>query len=288
MKKLGILMITFLVGMGTLGTGYSAWSQDLDIGTAANPITITLAQKPAVTVSGAIDILSDSATLQGTLTALGTLAPGGSVGLSFDYSTDPNFTTFNNVAADPATWNGIISKPFTAITGSLIPETTYYFRAKAAGSYWTVYSSEVLNFKTPAAVPPVYFYSFPDVFDGDYCSGTTSINKTGSLVIIYTAGNNGHSTTALLNGNITNSENTGHTIKTVTASASGTADLSNLTVTTGGSLGNLTFNSFNQGNQTKTTEYFLSPGTQPGASLHISTPDHSKGTYNITISFTYE
>ncbi|MFQ5919189.1 MAG: tetratricopeptide repeat protein [Thermoplasmata archaeon] len=103
----------------------------------------SLENAPAVVTLAATDISADSALLQGSLTDLGGEA---SIQVSFEWGTSP-------AALGRETAPQTLSAPstFEATVGNLEPETTYYYRAKAAGNGTA--TGEVLDLQTaPAAL----------------------------------------------------------------------------------------------------------------------------------------
>ena len=119
---------------GTAGMGYGAI---LSFTTSKVP--------PSVSTNGATGVTAGSATLNGTLTSLGT-APA--VNVSFQYGTASGaYSVETTPQAMTATGD------FSAPTGGLAAATTYYFRAKANGGiHGTSYGTEEVF--TTSAIPP--------------------------------------------------------------------------------------------------------------------------------------
>jgi Leucine-rich repeat (LRR) protein/murein DD-endopeptidase MepM/ murein hydrolase activator NlpD len=122
---------------------------------------------PTVATSAAANVTTNSATLNGTLTSLGTAS---SVNVSFQWGTTSGFYT-NETTAQAMT--GPVS--FFANLSGLSPGTTYYFRAKAVGD-GTSYGGEV-SFITASA--------------------------TSSPTVVTSAATNPGTNSATLNGNLT-------------------------------------------------------------------------------------
>ena len=128
---------------------------------------------PAVTTQSATTISTTSATLNGSLSSLGTAS---SVTVSFEWGTAsgsyPNATTSQTMTATGA---------FTYALTGLTPSTTYYLRAKAVGD-GTAYGSEK-SFTTsapPTVAPTVVTNSATN-------AATSSATLNGSLSSLGTA-----------------------------------------------------------------------------------------------------
>ncbi|MEE9174511.1 MAG: tetratricopeptide repeat protein [Thermoplasmata archaeon] len=107
----------------------------LDVG-----VQWSLENAPTVVTLGVADVTQDSALLQGSLGGLGGEA---SVQVSFEWGTSPVLgreTTPQTLTVPTA---------FEATIQGLTPDTTYYYRAKAAGNGTTL--GETLNFQTSPA-----------------------------------------------------------------------------------------------------------------------------------------
>lgn len=109
----------------------------------------TLPLAPSVTQSAASDITAISARLAGTITDNG----GDNATLTFYYGTSDGGT-------NPANWNNSISLGIVNGTSSieingLVPITTYFFRAVAANSGGTSWTSATGSFTTIAVTAPV-------------------------------------------------------------------------------------------------------------------------------------
>lgn len=135
----------------------------------------------------------------------------------------------------------------------------------------------------------VEFVMVPGTFTGNYCNGTISGNNSSSLNIIYMVGNNGHASTGTINFYVQNGNYSPGVLQTVSIMASSNiSDVSKLNITTGGILGNSNFSNFQpQITQTQIVDNIINAGQQESASITISTPSHSKGSYNIIVTFTY-
>ena len=139
----------------------------------------TSALPPSVTTNAATDMTTNTAFLNGNLTALGT-APVDNV--SFLYGTTPGGPYPNLTPAQIKTSTGAFQ---AGVTG-LSPFTTYYFKAKAdGGTYGTSYGAE-LNFITNHLSPVVGTGGATDIMtnaailNGDlYLLGTaTTVNTS--------------------------------------------------------------------------------------------------------------
>ena len=107
----------------------------------------TSALPPSVATSAATDWTTNTAFLNGNLTAKGTAT---AVNTSFIYGTSPGGPYPNSTAPQVKSATGA----FQAAITSLSPFTTYYFKARAdGGAYGTAYGTE-LNFTTNR-LPPV-------------------------------------------------------------------------------------------------------------------------------------
>lgn len=97
-----------------------------------NDTTFTTGITPAVTTNAANNVIGDSATLNGNLTSLGNAL---SVNVSFEWGLTISYG--NETTPQTMTATGL----FSANLSSLIPGTTYHFRAKAVGNS-TVYGND--------------------------------------------------------------------------------------------------------------------------------------------------
>jgi predicted phage tail protein len=104
-----------------------------DTETKANYITVTAqSMPPAVTTSAATSLTTTSATLNGSLTALGTAT---SDNVSFEWGLTTSYG--NTTTPEAKTAIGTFSANLTGLTAG----TTYHFRAKAVGN-GTAYGSD--------------------------------------------------------------------------------------------------------------------------------------------------
>ena len=140
----------------------------------------TRAQPPSVTTSAATEPTTNTAFLNGNLTALGTAKP---VNVSFIYGTThkgpyPYATAPRGMSAP-----GVF--PPTGVTG-LSPNTTYYFKARADGGiYGTSYGTE-LNFTTNRLPPIVGTGGAIDVMtNAAILDGTLYLPGSASSVNVY-------------------------------------------------------------------------------------------------------
>ena len=152
----------FITGQDHSSSGY------LNIGDYA---TVKFVQSeatlPTVVTAPAANVTTNSATLNGTLSSLGTAS---SVSVSFQWGTTSGFYTNET---SPQTMTGPVS--FFANLSGLSPSTPYYFRAKAVGD-GTSYGGEV-SFITASA--------------------------TSSPTVVTSAATNPGTNSATLNGNLT-------------------------------------------------------------------------------------
>jgi hypothetical protein len=128
------------------GTTYHFRAKAVGDGTAyGDDMTFTTGTTPpAVTTDPANDITTNSATLNGNVTSLGTAT---SVQVSFQYATDAYYTSNGNSYSDetlPQSMSAI--GPFSDNLSSLAFGTMYHFRAKAVGN-GTAYGQD-LTFNT--------------------------------------------------------------------------------------------------------------------------------------------
>jgi hypothetical protein len=128
---------TMLVGMPSLGgqnaapgASYVYW----------NPVT------PVVSTAEAVSVTTSSATLNGTLTSLGTAA---SVAVSFEYGLTCSYGSATGVQ-----YTTVVG-PFSATINDLVPGTTYHFRAKADGGIRGTAAGLDMTFttSTPTSIP---------------------------------------------------------------------------------------------------------------------------------------
>jgi len=119
---------------GAQGTGYG------------NEVSfITPMIPPAVSTAGATGITTNSATLHGQVTAMGTATI---VNASFDWGTDQSNLTMSTVRQP-------LSAPlgFNAILTGLSPDTTYYFRSRGDGGAAGTGNGAIMSFTT-FDIPP--------------------------------------------------------------------------------------------------------------------------------------
>jgi len=111
----------------------------------------TLSVSPSVTTTGFSDVTTNLATLYGNLTSLGTASP---VTVSFQYATDAYYTGNGNTYNSETTPQAMTATgPYNSPTHTLLPGTTYHFRAKALGD-GTSYGSD-MTFTTTTTPPSV-------------------------------------------------------------------------------------------------------------------------------------
>jgi len=129
---------------------------------------VTSTTPPTVTTSAASSLAATSATLNGSLGSLGTAT---SVNVSFEWGTTTSYgteTTAQSVTAIGA---------FTANLTGLTANTTYHFRAKAAGHGAAVYGAD-MTFNTADTIAPVIS-----------AVNSTDITKTGATITWTTSEN---------------------------------------------------------------------------------------------------
>lgn len=112
-------------------------------------VTVAYSASPEVTTDAASNVGTSSATLNGTLVALGTSGP--SVNVSFEWGTTQGGPYPNSTPAQAMTAPGT----FQASLSTLPAGTTHYFRAKAdGGTSGTDYGDE-MSFQTSTTPPAV-------------------------------------------------------------------------------------------------------------------------------------
>ena len=115
--------------------------------------TFTVTIPPEVTTNDATDVTANSATLNGTLTSLGT---GSSVDVTFEWATHDYYSTHENTYSNNETnppWPMTSTGPFSFNLSGLSSYTTYHFRAKAvAVGHGTDWGAD-LTFTTLPAQP---------------------------------------------------------------------------------------------------------------------------------------
>jgi hypothetical protein len=107
----------------------------------------TTATPPSVATKAATGIEQTMATLHGNLTSLGTAS---SVTVGFQYAMSSTFAGMTNVTAGAKTAPGALTN---AVTG-LVSNTTYYFRAWAAGKGYVTGSALTFTTLAPPTPPP--------------------------------------------------------------------------------------------------------------------------------------
>lgn len=128
----GWLWFPTLVGLAIL---FAVPATALDVGVGWN-----LENAPTVVTVGVANVAQDSALLQGNLAGLGGEP---TVQVNFEWGTSPALGR----ETTPQTLS--VPAPFEASVQGLTPDTTYYYRAKAAGNGTAL--GETLNFQTSPA-----------------------------------------------------------------------------------------------------------------------------------------
>ena len=132
--------------------------------------SFTALTPPSVTTNDATNVTTDSATLNGDLTALGTAS---SVTVSFEWKVSEG--SYTPIAVGGKDRTGTFSVGLTDLT----PGTTYYFKAKADGDGDPVYGAEK-NFTTGITLPTVATDDASNV-------ATTTVTLNGNLTALGTA-----------------------------------------------------------------------------------------------------
>ena len=135
------------------GTTYHFRAKAVGNGSAvgADMAFTTLSVPPSVTTTGFSDVTTNLATLYGNLTSLGTASP---VTVSFQYATDAYYASNGNSYNSETTPQSMTATgPYNSPTHTLLPGTTYHFRAKALGD-GTSYGGD-MTFTTTTTPPSV-------------------------------------------------------------------------------------------------------------------------------------
>jgi hypothetical protein len=155
------------------GTTYHFMAKAGGDGTAYGGDMILITEEavpPAVTTDGTTDVGAHSATLNGTLTSLGTAS---SVQIHFRWGLTTSYE--NETDAQIVMGNG----PFSANITGLSPGTTYHFMAKAGGD-GTAHGDD-MAFTTEGGIPPAV------TTDGTTDVGAHSATLNGTLTSLGTA-----------------------------------------------------------------------------------------------------
>ena len=115
------------------GTTYHFMAKAIGNGSTVgiDMIFTTLSVPPSVSTTGFSDVTTNLATLYGNLTSLGTASP---VSVSFQYATDAYYTSHSNTYNSETTPQSMTAPgAYNSPTHTLLPGTTYHFRAKALG-----------------------------------------------------------------------------------------------------------------------------------------------------------
>ncbi len=137
----------------------------------------TVAPPPTVANLAATSVVSNGATLNGTVNPNGLATDG-----YFEWGTDSTLAVLLGTTSTQAMGSGGTGQAITAPVSGLSPDTTYYFRVVATNSGGTAKGNPILSFTTPLS-PAVT------------TEGPTSITTT-SATLHGTANPNGLSTTA--------------------------------------------------------------------------------------------
>jgi len=130
------------------GAGY-------DIG--AYEYQIASISPPSVTTNPTSNVTANGATLNGSLTTLGSTSP---VNVSFDWGTDTSYTG-GNIAGNPSSITSVLTA-FSASLSGLTAGTTYHYRAKAVGAITVYGSDQQFTTLTSPAAPAITTGSLPN------------------------------------------------------------------------------------------------------------------------------
>jgi len=108
--------------------------------------------------SPAVSITTNSATLQGTVTDIGTAAPTVTI-----FYGDDDAGTESNDWDDSVTLAGTQSGAFSAGVGGLLPGTTYFFRAQATNASGVSWAPDTASFETVPLAPIIATLSATDI-----------------------------------------------------------------------------------------------------------------------------
>jgi phosphodiesterase/alkaline phosphatase D-like protein len=164
---------------------------------------------PSVTTTAATGLGNTAATLNGSLTGLGTAS---SVDVSFEWG----LTTGYGSTTTPQTMTG--TGGFSAALSGLAPGTTYHFRARAVGDS-TSHGSD-RTFATSAAAPSIVFESLT-------CSPSNPVARGGIYTLTATLRNTGSTagTATVTFGWISGTTHRAFSPRTATVGADSTVDV---------------------------------------------------------------
>jgi hypothetical protein len=129
-RKMGTLCLALVMALGLVGVNYAQWSDTL-----IETVNTTTGTAPVTNANPATGITSTTATLNGNITSLGTIATGGYVTVSFEYTNTTFGGTFSGTAVANVTNMYTVPRSFNATVTNLAPSSSYSFRVKAVGLF---------------------------------------------------------------------------------------------------------------------------------------------------------
>jgi hypothetical protein len=159
------------VGINSIGTVYG------------NDLMFTTPNAPTVVTNAATNISSNTATMNGIVTANGT-----NTTVAFEWGLTTSYGYF--YSATPGTVTGTTAIPVLANLTGLTPSTTYHFRCRGINSVDTTYGADQVIVTQPAGINEISkgkFTIFPVPNDGLF---TASIDYPGETMFSITVYNN--------------------------------------------------------------------------------------------------
>jgi uncharacterized protein (TIGR02145 family) len=141
-------------------TGGTTYGEDL---------TFTTLQPPSATTTAATNVITTSATLNGTVNA-----NNSSTSVSFEYG--PTTGYGSSVTATPSTLTGNTSTDVTASLTGLTEGTVYHYRVRAISDGGTVYGEDVI---ITSLAPPVATTSAATLITGSTATLNATVNAKG-------------------------------------------------------------------------------------------------------------